>query len=105
MAVGVLHHDQLLAHLHLNRQLLLQLTADRFNDRLTGLLLAAGEFPQPPQQTLIEPLIDQHLTGAVAHHPHADHLERQLAGGIHHGVAAAWGQRRQRPVNVCGTAN
>jgi len=61
VAVGVLQHDQLLAHLHLDRQLLLQLAANGFGDRLAGLLLAAGEFPQPAQQAPIWTLVDQHL--------------------------------------------
>ena len=87
VAVGVLDHDQLLAHRHRDRQLLGQLPLDRGGDRFAFLLLAAREFPQAAQQPLVEPLIDQDPAGAIEHHPHPDHLERHGAGGVLHGVA------------------
>ena len=52
VAVGVLERDQLPDHLHLDRQLLPQLTGDGGLDRLARLLLAAGKLPQPPQQPI-----------------------------------------------------
>lgn len=78
MAVGVLERDQLLAHLHFDRQLLAQLAEDRVGNGFSRLLRDAGALPQPAQQTLVEPLVDDHLAGGVANHAHADRLERQL---------------------------
>ena len=87
VAVSVLEADQLLPHLHRDRQLLHQFAGDGGGDRLTGLLLATRKLPQPPQQPLVEALIDQHPAIAVEHHTNADHLKRQLARGVLHGVA------------------
>ena len=75
VAVGVLEADQLLTHRHLDRQFFNQFAPNCGFDRLFGLLLATGEFPQPAQQPLIQPLINQHLAGRIEHHPHANHLE------------------------------
>ena len=61
VAVGVLQGDQLFSHLGFDRQLLLQLAHDGGFDRLTRLLLATGEFPEPSEQAFIEALINQHL--------------------------------------------
>ena len=58
VAVGVIHGDQLLAHLHLDRQLFAELAPDAVLNGFPRLLLAAWEFPQPTEETLLETMYD-----------------------------------------------
>src|SRR5690606_1204789 len=62
VGIAMLHADQRRPHLNVNRQLLLNLTAQCLRQRLTRILLAAGKLPQAPQQPIEWALGDQETT-------------------------------------------